>query len=289
MTTPVIYDLRNNTDAARFGLTPGERDVMLGMCSPRYGVRPSRIILHIQDGITVGSLDWWVNGYINGQKVQASATVLIQRDGSILRCIPEAFGAWTNGDIQSPSAQARQLLALSGSIHAHCLTIEFEGKPDVPLTLEQQAAGVWQIQDWESRYGIPHDREHVLPHSAINSVSRSRCPSATIYEPLFIAAAKGAKPVVVPSADYTKPVRPPAMKVGNIVGLTRVITAGAQGANRRVEPKTDADQTGPTIAPGQTFIAIGYVQGEAVGDEGRWWVGDSGSYVWVGGTVERPT
>src|SRR5687768_1088828 len=99
MTTPRIYDIANDAHAAMFGLQPWERDAMLTKCfKGRAGGRVEGIVYHIQAGTTRGSLDWWVHG----PGVQASSTVLIQQDGSLLRCIPEKDGPWTNGDVRSP-------------------------------------------------------------------------------------------------------------------------------------------------------------------------------------------
>ncbi len=288
MATPVIYDIRNDAHAERFGLARWERDFLLGCCTPRRGGRPTRIGIHIQDGNTVGSLDWWVNGYINGRKVQASATVLIQRDGSVLRCIPEQFAPWTQGDVQSPQPQAASILRESADPNQPSLTIEFEGKAGQPLTPEQLAAGIWQVREWEREYDIAHTMANVLPHSAINSVTRSRCPGELVFNAVFDGVSAVGKGEVPAPVDFAKPTPPPIIKVGDISGLKQTVTAGSVGVNRRREPMANAPLTGPLITAGTTFLAIGVVAGQVVEGEGRWWVGSSGSFVWVGGTVEKP-
>lgn len=189
---PTIYDLRNDAHAARFGLSPAERDYLLSRRFPdRNGADPRAIVLHSQDGNTVGSLDWWVNGVVNGQRVQASSTVTIQRDGSVLRVIPEEHGPWTNGDVNRPTAESAKLRALGGNPNVWCLTIELEGDGRAPLTPAQFAATVWQIGDWRSRYPIPLDM--VIGHFSINSVSRPNCPDppphTTVYGPVKAAIA----------------------------------------------------------------------------------------------------
>src|SRR3954469_11869457 len=61
--SPMIYDIRKDADAAQFGLTPQERDYLLTRCiDGRSGGEVQAIGLHIQDGVTTGSLDWWVHG-----------------------------------------------------------------------------------------------------------------------------------------------------------------------------------------------------------------------------------
>lgn len=290
LTTPTIYDLKHDADAARFGLTPSERDYLVGQSNARsqWGATPKVIVLHIQDGTTVGSLDWWVHGSVNGVRVQASATVLIQRDGSILRVLGEDRAPWTNGDVQQPTAQSAYLRGLPGYIGAHCLTIEEEGAPGQPLTAAQLASTVWQIRDWSARYGISLNRNTLLPHSSINSVTRANCPSAVVYDAVYEASTTPSAVQPEPIAFYAKPVKPPVMQVGAITALTRIVTAGPDGVNRRVAPATNATLTGAPIAPGTTFRAIGVVSGESVDGESRWWLGDSGSYVSCAGTKEKP-
>jgi hypothetical protein len=77
MASPKIYDIRNNHDAVRFGLSPTEptrnsggvpaRDFLLSRCIlGRRGARLRFIVLHIQEGSTPGSLEHWVAGRVQG-------------------------------------------------------------------------------------------------------------------------------------------------------------------------------------------------------------------------------
>jgi len=175
--------------ASRWDPSRSERDYLLSRCfERRNGASPKVFVVHIQQGTTRGSLDHWINGaYSNGQPVQASATVMIQRDGTILQVIPEAHGPWTNGKVSEPTAQSAYVRSLGGNVNWWSLTIEFEGQPNQPLTEAQLASGVWQIRDWSARYAIPIVPAHVLPHSSIDSVDRGFCPSAAVYDPLMVA------------------------------------------------------------------------------------------------------
>lgn len=168
--SPVIYDLRNDSHAARFGLTPAERDRILAKQIPgRHGMRPEAIVLHVQWGWTSGSLRHWLG-------VSASSTIMVQQDGSLLRVIPEGDGPWTNGDVQNPDASARALMQRFGpDPNVYALTIEAEDGRTEQINAAQLRAIVWQIRQWYERW--PHLREagHVLGHYQINSVDRSRC------------------------------------------------------------------------------------------------------------------
>jgi len=174
LTAPIIYDVRNDDHAARFGLTPAERNTLLTYRIPgRRGNSPKAIVLHIQEGVTHGSLDWWVNGWVNGQKVTASANIMAQKDGSLLRVINDDDGPWTNGDVKSPTTTATPLLALGRDPNVFSLTIEAEGRPDVPLTPMQVNAISWQVREWQAGFPIPDHM--VMGHGAINSVDRAFC------------------------------------------------------------------------------------------------------------------
>lgn len=180
---PVIYDIARDADAARFSLTVDERNRLLKKCIPgRNGKKPRVIVLHIQQGVTAGSLDWWAN------TVAASSTVTVQKDGSILRVIPEGSGPWTNGDPNVPSAAGQRVMSQYGPYpNEYSLTIEAEGYTDQTMPDAQLKAICWQVWDWMDRYAIA--AENVLRHADINSVDRAFCPGA--YYTTVMAAIKG--------------------------------------------------------------------------------------------------
>ena len=179
--SPVIYDLRKDADAARFGLTPTERDYLLRRCiSGRGGARIESIGLHVQDGYTKGSLDWWVHGKDSqGRPIAASSTILVQQDGSILRCIPERDGPWTQGDVKTPDARAQALLQRFGrDPNRWSLTIEAEDARTKKINAIQERAIVWQITAWQRAYpqlGGTDWANRLLGHYEINSVDKQQC------------------------------------------------------------------------------------------------------------------
>lgn len=169
LTQPVIYDLA--TDYARFGLAQWQaNEILTHRFTNRFaqGVqgRSEFVVLHIQDGVTTGSLTYWVG-------VDASSTVMVQKDGSILRVIPEEHGPWTNGDVMNPTAEAAALIAKPGNKNLWCKTIEAEGEPFVEMPPVQLNSIAWQTMTWMEQDNIPLDR--VLRHGSINSVSRANC------------------------------------------------------------------------------------------------------------------
>ncbi|MGH2616567.1 MAG: N-acetylmuramoyl-L-alanine amidase [Thermomicrobiales bacterium] len=168
--SPVIYDLRNDTHAARFGLTPAARDRILAKKIPgRNGMRPQAIGLHVQWGNTTGSLQHWLG-------VNASATVMVQRDGSILKVIPEADGPWTQGDVKHPSPRAQRLMDRFGDDpNVYSLTIEAEDERTEQINALQTRTILWQIRQWQQQWPHLSDPERIVGHFEINSVDRNRC------------------------------------------------------------------------------------------------------------------
>lgn len=168
--SPTIYDLRNDAHAARFGLTPAERDrIVAKKIAGRDGRRPEAIGLHVQWGHTSGSLRHWLG-------VEASATVMVQRDGSILRVIPEGDGPWTQGDVKNPGPRARALLDRFGADpNVYSLTIEAEDERTEQINETQTRTILWQIREWQRSWPALTDPERILGHYEINSVDRARC------------------------------------------------------------------------------------------------------------------
>ena len=167
---PAIYELYR--DFAGFGLSRAQAVKIGNHKFPgRSGKRPLAIVLHIQEGTTMGSLNWWASG-----NADASSTVMVQRDGGLLRVIPEADGPWTNGDANKPSAKGQALITRSGggNLNLVTLSIEMEGYSGERLAEGPLVTICWQVTEWMARYGLTLD--DVYRHADINSVTRGNCP-----------------------------------------------------------------------------------------------------------------
>lgn len=69
--------------------------------------------------------------------------------------------------------------------------------------------------------------------------------------------------------------------------VRRKVTVNVNALNLRKY----ADTTSPilsTVSRGTTIDVLGYVRGERVGAEDRWWIGKDYTRIWVGGTSEKP-
>jgi hypothetical protein len=69
----------------------------------------------------------------------------------------------------------------------------------------------------------------------------------------------------------------------------RTVNVNVSTLRVRATPYTTGALAGSQyLYNGDQFIVTGYVTGENVDGENRWWTTQFGNYVWVGGTAERP-
>lgn len=285
MGSPVIYDLA--ADWPRFGITEYQKNEVLNNYFPNRrggGVqgRPRQIVLHIQDGWTRGSLMHWAS-------VQASSTVMVQRDGSILRVIPEEHGPWTNGDTCNPTADVADLLSWGGNPNLWSLTIESEGKPWDPQTPEQLDAIEWQCRQWMTTYPEITIKQ-VDRHASINQCDRPNCPG--MYFDAIIKRLSGGV-----TTAYVLPNVPSWMTAEELdKGINRMLGDVEAKACRRmwtVKTRTQrrksaslsSAKVGPDLNPGDTF------EGEFVfyNRSGGWILTQYGTRVFMADMTETVT
>lgn len=286
MATPVIYNLA--TDYAKFGLTSAQKDILL---KHRFYNRvdndanitgkPKSLVCHIQDGFTVGSLDYWVG-------VQASSTVMIQRDGSILKVIPEQHGPWTNGDVMSPTDQSYEVRSWGGNPNIWSVTAEVEGHPWEALTPAQFDAVEWWARDGMSRLNIPISL--VLPHSAFNQETRANCPG--MYYPGLIKRLSGGTTTAYASPDVPSFLNPTDLKAGidrqlgsvTVYACRRMWQARVDTARRKYADKNSA-KIGPDLKAGELFM------GEFIffNSQGGWVLTQYGTRIFMGDLTESMT
>lgn len=90
-----------------------------------------------------------------------------------------------------------------------------------------------------------------------------------------VGAGKPAQTTVVPATPAT--------------AYPRQVTVGVDTLFVRSQPNKNAPLAGSErLYRGDVFQVAGFVQGEAVDGESRWWISSKGNYVWVGGTIEKP-
>jgi hypothetical protein len=178
--SPVIYEIV--ADAGRFGITPTCAEyIKTNRFESRSGRPITTIVIHIQEGSSSGSCEWWCS-----QGIQASSTVMIQHDGSVLQIVPEMHGPWTNGDTCSPTSDGLHMIQTCGQNPNCCsLTIETEGYYNQAHEKKQIDAIVWQCRQWMGKYGL--SCANILAHRDINMCSRANCCGPTIYNAVMSA------------------------------------------------------------------------------------------------------
>lgn len=263
MATPVIYELWK--DYARFGLTQAEANRILdnkfvGRRDGSIQGRPTHRLCHIQAGTTVSSLDWWANG----PGVQASSTVMIQRDGSILRVIPEADGPWTNGDDYAPKPAGQALVNQPGNSNIWTLSIEAEGMTGAEVLQypAQMDAIEWQLREWARKYPETAPMDHLLEHADLQRIQKPNCAGA--YYPVIRQRLTAG-----PAPQYAEPVGWPS-KQGDVGIITvgaakaRLVTCEVEctkpnGTIPRAYASSKAGQSGPKIPQGKKVTVIATV------------------------------
>lgn len=280
MSTPTIYDL--SRDYARFGLSNDEaREVLSHRFDNRNGIKPKFIVLHIQAGTSKSSLDWWANA------VQASSTVMIQHDGSVLNIIPTQHGPWTNGDDANPTPNGARLVNLPGNSNLYTLSIEAEGMDGSDTTSAQLDSIVWQVEKWMAEFDIP--KANILRHGDINSVTRPNCPGAYYAK---VMARIGETPLPNPERKpypitwEAGDVGPQTLAGKPAIAFLYELTA-KKDATRRVGASSKEPTFGAKIKQGEKVTAIGTVTVDAGKTLQQWYILDDLARVIAGAFEER--
>lgn len=181
----VVRDI--DVDYAKYGLSKQQAMKVAGNRNwGRNGKKPSIVVLHVQEGTSSGSLRYWADT----PGVQASSTVMVQKDGSLLRIIDEADAPWTNGDVQSPSPDGEWFLNQVGWANPNdwTLSIEAEGFWQDAHPEGQIETVCWLVWEWLKQYGL--DPTDIYFHSDFNGVTRKNCPGT--YGPVVVERVKAA-------------------------------------------------------------------------------------------------
>ena len=223
----------------------------------RYSSRtmaPKAIFIHIQEGNTWGS---WQHFHT----VTASSTVLLGKNGDIWRLVPEDKAPWTNGDVQSPTAKGLALINRYGpDPNRYALTIECEGFTGEPVPEAQMNSLVWQVQDWQKRYGLTN--ADLYRHADGNSVTRPRCPGDALFNELMRRLSATPEPAPAPTPEYPAPLHipqadgsdPVVMLDNGAVLILAPLTVEAVNDTARLQTAwAGGKPIGPKIGKGEQF------------------------------------
>lgn len=139
---------------------------------------PKAICLHITAGSGASALSW-----LTSPASQASANYVNMEDGTVHELVPPTESAWANGAVNKPNLSnpiVAATLAAGRNMNTATISIENAGQTSGGKGGSLSAAQVrslialcaWLCQ----RFGIPADRDHIIPHAYVDSVNRPYCP-----------------------------------------------------------------------------------------------------------------
>lgn len=136
----------------------------------REGHKPEAIVIHIMDGTLSGTDAWFMNPQSN-----VSAHYGIGKAGEVHQYVKEENSAWHSGRVEKPTWSG-----LKNNINPNRYTIgiEHEGTAKTQWSDAMKRASAKLIAEICKRWDIQLDRNHIIGHNEINSVSRAHCPSS---------------------------------------------------------------------------------------------------------------
>lgn len=162
--------------------------------SGRNGYKPMFICWHIADGTYNGTISWETD-----KDSKVSSHFVLGKNGEVAQLVPLDMAAWTQGKIRNPTHPYVKS-HLSINPNQYCVSIECEGfwkETKGKLTDAQFNSAVELtkhiVSEVKKLYNvdIPIDREHMIGHCEINTVTRSHCPGELFPFDELIALARG--------------------------------------------------------------------------------------------------
>ncbi len=176
--------------------------------SSRGGYKPCLIVWHIAEGSYNGTISWEKN-----PQSQTSSHFVLGKNGEIAQLVPLTEAAWTQGKVNKPT---HPLVKMRKNVNPnlYCISVECEGfwkDTKGKLTDKQLKAAEYLtsyiVEEVDRIYGveIPVDREHMIGHCEINSVTRSHCPGELFPFDELISMVNGKQPESKPDKPKETP------------------------------------------------------------------------------------
>lgn len=218
------------------------------------GQTPQLIVLHTLDGSLEKTMVYQKPG------AAESMHYVVAADGSVFQYVTEEDTAFHAGWVVNPTND-HVLSHPNVNPNFYSIGIAAEGRRDAPLPGAQTTALATLLAGLASRWRIPLDVGHVIPHSAVRS--SAKCPGAAVdIAPLLEQANRTKTHSEVPLDNTVK---------------TRV------NANLRREPSR-AGAVVRVIPANTAAVVTRFVEGELVAGNRFWYQDDSGNYLWAGAT-----
>jgi uncharacterized coiled-coil protein SlyX len=140
-------------------------------------------VIHITGNSRLPSAENEASWRINDPANQNSMTFCVNRDGSVVQLLadPLHMDPWSNGDVNRPDTSNRRIAAVvADGVNANertLVSIENVGyEPGYPLTDAQIKACGRIIAHYHKAAGVAINRNTVIGHYQLNSVTRPNCP-----------------------------------------------------------------------------------------------------------------
>jgi N-acetyl-anhydromuramyl-L-alanine amidase AmpD len=141
--------------------------------------KPEAIVWHVTVGGAAGSLSWLTNPASN-----ASANYLIDRTGKVYELVPPTESAWANGLLSKPDYANPVIKGwVDSGVNPNTRTVSIECERITSANeqpggfTEPQRKALVGLSAWLcSSLGIKPDRQHIIGHRSVDSVTRLHCP-----------------------------------------------------------------------------------------------------------------
>jgi N-acetylmuramoyl-L-alanine amidase len=268
-------------------------------CAPRNfrrgraGYRPEAIVIHIIDA-SLKSAD---NSFLNPTHGK-SAHYGVGRSGEIHQYVAETDTAYHAGTVVEPKWKSiRPARDAPHHLNPNLYTvgIEHEGKATDVWTEAQYAASARLIVEIASRWRIPLDEDHVIPHRDIRS--NKTCPGREVDLKRLLEAARALRTPVpspvpagnAPAGATATPIAgsspaPPAVNAPVTTTLPARVVVTKPVRMRTGRPSRLAPSAG-VLRPPFEFAPLGLEEhADEVEGNSRWYRIDTEMWVWSGGT-----
>ncbi len=136
----------------------------------RFGFKPEAIVLHIAEGSLIGAYSWF-----NTPTSKVSSHYMVGKNGEVWQFVADENTAWHAGGAMNPTWN---LLKPNVNPNFYTIGIENEGFTGNTFTDSMYTSLAQLIALLCQKFDIPLDRDHIIGHYQINSVSRANCPGS---------------------------------------------------------------------------------------------------------------
>lgn len=159
-------------------------------CSSRRGWEIQGIVYHqTADDNLQRCIDWF-----RDPDSGASATYIIDKDGTRYQCVKEGLKHWANGIIQKPTSLMVKDMGVNPNLYT--LSVEFLHNGKGEITEDQLQSAIELTKYWIDKYPkIKPDRYHLIGHYEIDSVDKPFCPGVNFPWDRLIAGVIGGEEV----------------------------------------------------------------------------------------------